>query len=569
MRASQWMLTTLRETPNEAEIVSHQLMLRAGLIKKLGAGLYSWLPLGLKVLKKVERIVREEMDKIGALELLMPAVHPAELWQETGRWETFGGQLLTMQDHQGRQYCFGPTHEEIITDLVRSTLHSLKSYPINLYQIQTKFRDEIRPRFGVMRAREFLMKDAYSFHLSQECLQTTYDLMFQAYSNILNRLGLRFRAVEADTGAIGGSYSHEFQVLAQAGEDIIFYSSESPYAANIEKATSLTPMPAKPSTHLPPMEKIATPHLKTIEEVAKALNQEPKNILKTLLVRGVNSPVVALVLRGNDTLNLIKAAKHPLVADPLEFIAENSKEAEQTQLPVGYIGPLALNIPVIADHHAAALTSFTCGANEVDHHVVQAIWHRDAHYDECYDLRNVMDGDASPDGHGTLSSCHGIEVGHVFQLGDKYTQAMNVNIINAEGKNQHPIMGTYGFGVSRVIAAAIEQHHDDRGICWPTAMAPFEWVIIPIDAERHPEVKALSELLYQQALQAGLDPLLDDRQERPGVKFADADLIGIPHRVVVSQKLLAQGNMVEYKARTEAQARIISAQELENIWGPE
>jgi prolyl-tRNA synthetase len=562
MRASQWMFTTLKETPSEAEIISHQLMLRAGLIRKLGAGLYTWLPLGLKSLRKVEQIVREEMNKTGALELLMPAIQPAELWQETGRWETFGGQLLTMEDNQGRQYCFGPTHEEIITDLVRSTLSSLKSFPINLYQIQTKFRDEIRPRFGVMRAREFLMKDGYSFHLSQACLQKTYDAMFQAYSNILDRLGLAYRAVEADTGAIGGSYSHEFQVLAQAGEDVIFYSTESDYAANVEKATALAPTKAMQAPET--MIRVHTPKLKTIEEVSTFLKLSPEDMVKTLLVKGREAPVVALVLRGDDSLNPIKASKHPLVHDPVTFVDE-ATIASTLNIPVGFVGPVGLNIPIIADHLAAHMSAFVCGANEPDYHHQHAAWQRDATYHEVYDLRNVKEGDASPDGKGVLKACRGIEVGHVFQLGDKYTQAMQFTVSNEQGQAQHPIMGTYGFGVSRVIAAAIEQHHDEKGICWPAAMAPFTWIIIPIDAERNEQVKTLSESLYQHCLQSDIDVLLDDRAERPGVKFADADLIGIPHRIVISPKHLASAEQLEYKLRSEASAKMISIDEFKSM----
>ncbi|MCX7114565.1 MAG: proline--tRNA ligase [Gammaproteobacteria bacterium] len=558
MRATHWLLTTLKETPSEAEIVSHQLMLRAGLIKKLGSGLYSWMPVGLKILRKVEQIVREEMNKTGALELLMPAVQPAELWQETGRWDTFGGQLLTMTDHQKRDYCFGPTHEEVITDIVRSTFSSYQSLPISLYQIQSKFRDEIRPRFGVMRAREFLMKDAYSFHLDSASLQTTYDAMYQAYSNIFQRLGLTFRAVEADTGAIGGSYSHEFQVMAQAGEDLIFYSTESQYAANVEKASSLAPAPASTApSEL--MERVHTPDLKSIEDVSAALHIQPHTMLKTLLVKGREVPIVALVLAGNDTLNPIKAAKHPLVHDPLIMASES-----EVQLPIGYVGPLHLSIPVIADHVAASLDSFVCGANEKDYHVQHAAWHRDASYTEVADLRTVQEGDISPDGKGILKSCRGIEVGHVFQLGDKYTKAMQLTLTNPEGKPQYPLMGTYGLGISRVVAAAIEQHHDAKGICWPVAMAPFELVIIPIDYSKNEAVQALANSLYQWALDANIDVLLDDREERPGVKFADSDLIGIPHRIVIGPKHL-QNDQIEYKARVASEPELMSVEAVKKM----
>ena len=554
MRASQWLSATLKETPNDAEIPSHQLMLRAGLIRKLGSGLYTWLPLGLKVLRKVEQIVREEMNRAGALEVLMPAVQPAELWQETGRWETFGGQLLTMRDSNDRLYCYGPTHEEVITDLMRQELQSYKQLPINVYQIQTKFRDEIRPRFGVMRAREFIMKDAYSFHLSQDCLQRTYDVMYQTYSRIFDRLGLKYRAVEADTGAIGGSVSHEFQVLADAGEDLIFYSDASAYAANVEQATSLAP---KLSTVLPnqPMTKIPTPGQKSIADIARFLNVPTEITVKTLIVEGEKHPLVALVLRGDDELNEIKAAKHPLIKSPLRF-ADEAAILKGIGVPLGSIGPVNLKIPVIVDCQARALSSFVCGANEVDQHFIDVAWLRDAEVPETYDLRNVKEGDRSPDGQGTLHACRGIEVGHIFQLGDKYAKAMNAAVVNDAGELQTMIMGTYGLGISRVVAAAIEQHHDAKGILWPNAIAPFQLVIIPINAHRSSEVKNTTEALYTRFLEAGIDVLLDDRTERPGVLFADNDLIGIPHRLVVGERNLAEG-MVEYKARNSDESRLI------------
>lgn len=559
MRASQWLLATLKETPNDAEVVSHQLMLRAGMIRKLGSGLYTWLPLGLKVLRKVEHIVREEMNRSGAMEILMPAVQPAELWQETGRWETFGGQLLTMRDSNDRDYCFGPTHEEVITDLMRQELQSYKQLPINCYQIQTKFRDEIRPRFGVMRAREFIMKDAYSFHLNQACLQHTYDIMYQTYCRIFDRLGLRYRAVEADTGAIGGAVSHEFQVLADSGEDVIFYSDKSNYAANIEQATSEFP----PKASMPPQEalkKVATPQKETIAEVADFLKINPEQTVKTLIVEGVEHPLVALVLRGDDELNEVKAAKHPLVKSPLKF-ADAAAIMKAISAPIGSIGPVNLNLPVIADHHALAMTSFVCGANEAGHHYMNAAWGRDAFYQEAFDLRNVKEGDVSPDGQGKLQACRGIEVGHVFQLGDKYAKAMNASVINEEGKLQTMVMGCYGLGISRVVAAAIEQHHDEQGIIWPQNIAPFQLVIIPINGHRSLTVKEEAEKLYQQFQANGIDVLLDDRNERPGVLFADNDLIGIPHRLVIGERNLAQG-LIEYKARNEKEARTIPASEV-------
>jgi prolyl-tRNA synthetase len=555
MRASQWLSATLKETPNDAEIISHQLMLRAGMIRKLGSGLYTWLPLGLKVLRKIEHIVREEMNRSGAMELLMPAVQPAELWQETGRWETFGGQLLTMRDSNGRDYCFGPTHEEVITDLMRNELQSYKQLPINLYQIQTKFRDEIRPRFGVMRAREFIMKDAYSFHLSQDSLQLTYDSMYQTYSRIFDRLGLKYRAVEADTGAIGGAISHEFQVLADSGEDLIFYSNKSSYAANVEQATSLRPDKAT----TPPQESmqlIATPQQKTMTEVAEFLKIGPEQLIKTLIVEGVDQPLIALILRGDDELNEVKAAKHPLVKSPLQF-ANETIILKTIGAPIGSIGPVHLNIPIIADHHALAMSSFVCGANQADNHLMNAAWERDAHCLEAYDLRQVKEGDISPDGEGTLHPCRGIEVGHIFQLGDKYAKAMNAAVINEEGKLETMMMGCYGLGISRVVAAAIEQHHDNNGIVWPENIAPFQLVIIPINHHRATIVQEASETLYQQCKSLGIDVLLDDRNERAGILFADNDLIGIPHRLVVSERNLAQG-LIEYKARHLEEASLIA-----------
>ncbi len=549
MRSSQWLIATIKETPNDAETVSHQLMLRAGMIRKLGSGLYTWMPLGLKVLRKVENIVREEMNKTHAMEILMPAVQPAELWEETGRWETFGGQLLKMRDSNDRNYCFGPTHEEVITDIMRTELKSYKQLPVNFYQIQTKFRDEIRPRFGVMRAREFIMKDAYSFHLSQESLQQTYEAMYQAYCRIFDRMGLKYRAVEADTGAIGGSASHEFQVLADAGEDLIFYSDTSDYAANIEQATSIIPSAAK-SSAANTLKEVETPQQKTITDVAQFLRISPKETVKTLIVAGSEEPLVALVLRGDDELNEVKAAKHRLVKSPLQFANEDFI-FKTLGAPIGSIGPVNLNIPVLVDHHALALSEFVCGANKKDKHFLNAVWGRDAEYIEAFDLRNVKEGDLSPDGKGKLHACRGIEVGHVFQLGDKYARSMNAAVLNEEGQLQTMVMGCYGLGISRVVAAAIEQHHDDRGIIWPQSITPFSLVIIPINGHRAPEVKEKAESLYQEFCKAGFDVLLDDRNDRPGVLFADNDLMGIPHRLVVSERNLQEGE-IEYKARNQA-----------------
>ncbi len=559
MRASQWLLATLKEIPGDAEIISHQLMLRAGMIRKLGSGLYTWLPLGLKVLRKVEQIVREEMNRAKAMELLMPAIQPAELWQETGRWESFGGQLLTMHDSKDREYCFGPTHEEVITDLMRHELQSYKQLPVNFYQIQTKFRDEIRPRFGVMRAREFIMKDAYSFHLNQASLQTTYDVMYQTYCRIFDRLGLRYRAVEADTGAIGGSASHEFQVLADSGEDLIFYSDGSDYAANVEQATSLLPPKANVISEKI-MTPVNTPGQKTITEVATFLGIDAQKIVKTLIVEGKEHPLVALVLRGDDELNEVKAGKHPWVKTPLRF-ADDKTITQSLKISIGFLGPVNLPIPIIVDHHALALTSFVCGANQDDKHYQYVVWERDAPYQEVYDLRCVKEGDISPDGKGNLHACRGIEVGHVFQLGDKYAQAMKATVINEQGDPQTMLMGCYGLGITRVVAAAIEQHHDAQGIMWPQAIAPFDLVIIPINAHHSTAVKEKAESIYQELSNQGLDILLDDRSERPGVLFADNDLIGIPHRLVISARNLEK-NVVEYKARNRADVSLIALEEL-------
>lgn len=561
MRASQYFLPTTREKPAEAEIASHQLMLRAGMIRKLGSGLYTWLPLGLRVLHKVEAIVREEMGKVSALEVLMPAVQPAELWQETGRWDLFGSQLLTMQDNAGRAYCFGPTHEEVITDLIRQQIQSYKALPLTFYQIQTKFRDEIRPRFGLMRAREFIMKDGYSFHLDMASLQDSYEKMREAYCQIFDRLGLTYRVVEADTGAIGGSHSHEFQVLADSGEDLIFYSDASDYAANVEKATSLTPQSSSlealraQAKDKVALQVVSTPEQKSIEDLVCFFKTEAAKVLKTLIVEGSETPLVALVLRGDDELNLIKAAKHPLIKAPLTLACEE-KVKEALELPFGFIGPVGLSIPIIADHAALVGDSFICGANQEGEHYQFMAWGRDAQYQALADLRTVKEGDPSPDGKGQLKACRGIEVGHIFQLGDKYTKAMNAKVINETGQLQTLIMGTYGLGISRVVAAAIEQQHDERGIIWPQSMAPFQVVIIPINAHRSVAVQEAAEALYQDLTKAGIEVLLDDRKERPGVLFADSDLIGIPHRVVLSEKYLEKDEL-EYKARAEETASIM------------
>lgn len=554
MRASPWLISTLKEAPQEAETISHRLMLRAGFIRPLASGLYTWLPLGLRVLHQVERVVREELNRIGALEILMPAVQPAELWQETGRWDTFGGQLLRITDNNNRSYCFGPTHEEVITDLIRQEIQSYRQLPINVYQIQTKFRDEIRPRYGVMRAREFLMKDAYSFHLHTTCLQKTYQTMYDTYCRIFDRLGFQYRAVEADSGAIGGAISHEFQVLADSGEDYIVYSDTSPYAANIEQATSLLPQPSCNATSQA-LECVQTPNIKTIADLTQFLNVDASQTVKTLLVKGQSTPMVALIIRGSDTLNITRAAKHPLVSSPLTFV-NDEVVMETLGIPVGFLGPIGLSVPIIADHHALALDTFICGANKSDSHFINANWQRDTQIDSAFDLREVKAGDISPDGEGVLRMCRGIEVGHIFQLGTKYAEAMRATVLDAAGQSQTLVMGCYGLGISRIVAAAIEQHHDERGICLPEAMAPFQIGIIPINMHRSKRVQEAAETLYQSLLHQGFEVLLDDREERPGVLFADHDLIGIPHRLVVSERGL-DANVIEYKARQSHEAHNI------------
>lgn len=560
MKASQYFFNTLKETPQDAELKSHQLMLRTGMIKKLASGLYTWMPLGLRVLRKIESIIRQEMNQIMAQEVLMPAVHPAELWQETGRWETFGGQLLKMQDNAGREYCFGPTHEEIITDLARQELHSYKQLPVIFYQIQSKFRDEIRPRYGVMRAREFIMKDGYSFHLNLESLEATYQIIFDAYSRIFDQMGLKFRAVEADSGAIGGAVSHEFQVLAESGEDLIFYSDQSSYAANVEQATSINPLPAVLDPHIK-IERtlVDTPDIKTIAELCQALACKPEETLKTLIVAGSTDPLVALVLSGADELNEIKAAKHPLVASPLRFATPEELKAQGLYL--GFIGPIQLNCPMIIDHHARAIPSFICGANQIDKHWRNATWTPDRAGEMVYDLRAVKDGDLSPDGIGRLKSCRGIEVGHIFQLGDKYSKAMKASVSSESGTEVTVLMGTYGIGVSRIVAAAIEQHHDEQGIIWPWRLAPFQLVIIPIQSKSSETVAELAAKLYQECLDLGLEVLLDDRNQRPGISFAEMDLIGIPHRLVLSDRLLA-ASQIEYKSRQDGSTTLIAQEDL-------
>lgn len=562
MRTSELLLATLKETPSDAEVVSHQLMLRAGMIRKLAAGLYTWLPLGLRVLRNVEHIVRDEMNKAGALEVLMPAIQPAELWQESERWDKYGPELLRIHDRHQREFCFGPTHEEVITELFRRDVRSYKQLPINFYQIQTKFRDEIRPRFGVMRAREFVMKDAYSFHIDQESLQKTYERMHQAYCNIFDRLRLDYRPVLADTGSIGGNASHEFHVLADSGEDAIAFSTESDFAANVELAEAIKPARKRVETARS-METVDTPGKHSMQDVSAFLGVELTSTLKTLIVKASkesDADVVALVLRGDHDLNGVKAEKLPLVESPLQFASDTEIEAAVGCKP-GSIGPVGLNIPVIVDHSAANLSDFVCGANQDDKHLTGVNWGRDLAEPETVDIRNVVEGDPSPDGKGTLQIKRGIEVGHIFQLGKKYSQSMNATVLDESGKAVIPTMGCYGIGVTRVVAAAIEQNHDDRGIIWNDAIAPYQVVIVPINMHKSQRLREAVDNLYHQLVDIGINVLLDDRKERPGVMFADMELIGIPHRIVFSEKGLDAGEL-EYKAREAADSTEIKLDEV-------
>ena len=562
MRTSQFPLQTIKETPADAEVMSHILMLRAGMIRKLAAGLYSWLPLGLRVLRKVERIVREEMDRAGALEVLMPAVQPAELWQESGRWEQYGPELLRLKDRHQREFCFGPTHEEIITELARNELKSYKQLPVNFYQIQTKFRDEIRPRFGVMRAREFLMKDAYSFHADDASLSATYAAMHAAYSRIFTRCGLDFRPVQADTGSIGGNASHEFHVLASSGEDAIAFSSASDYAANVELAEALAPAAAPPA----PAEEarlVDTPNARTIADLVTQFGQPIERTVKTLVVaaaEGVPGGLVALLVRGDHELNAVKAAKLPQVATPLRLASEGEIRDAIGAGP-GSLGPKGLTLPCIADRAVAVAADFTAGANQDGQHWFGLNWGRDLPLPTVADLRNVLEGDPSPDGHGTLSIARGIEVGHIFQLGRKYSDAMKATVLGEDGRALTMTMGCYGIGVSRVVAAAIEQHHDERGICWPTPLAPFTVALLPMKLGKSYRVREATEQLYADLLAAGIEVLLDDRDARPGFMFADMELIGIPHRVVVGDKGLDDG-VVEYKGRRDAEMQLVPITEI-------
>ena len=560
MRTSQFPLSTVKETPADAEIASHKLMLRAGLIRKLASGLYTWLPLGLRVLRKVEQVTRQEMQKAGALEVLMPALQPAELWQETGRWEKYGPELARLKDRHDRDFCLGPTHEEIITDLARHELRSYKQLPITYFQIQTKFRDEIRPRFGIMRSREFIMKDAYSFHLSEKSLQQTYDLMYQAYTNIFTGLGLNFRAVMADSGSIGGALSHEFHVLADSGEDAIAISTESDYAANVEMAEAVMPA-GEPEAATQELTLVDTPNQHSIEELSEFLDISAQQCLKTLIVRGEEGSLIALLLRGDHELNEIKAEKIDGIITPLEF-ATDDEVFNACQCKPGSIGPIELDIRVIADRSVTVLSNFVCGANQEGKHYTGTNWVRDLPLPgEIADLRSVVEGDASPDGQGTLSIVRGIEVGHIFQLGTTYSSAMKANVINEAGKSETMTMGCYGIGISRIVAAAVEQNHDANGIIWPDKLAPFAVALCPMNMHKSERLRVAANKLYQELCDAGIDVLFDDRKVRAGFMFSDMELIGIPHRIVIGDRGL-DSNTIEYRARTDSENQEIA---LDNI----
>ncbi|MFC0323089.1 proline--tRNA ligase [Gallibacterium melopsittaci] len=559
MRTSQYLLSTLKETPADAEVVSHQLMLRAGMIRKLAAGLYTWMPTGVRVLKKVEKIVREEMNKSGAIEVIMPVVQPADLWQESQRWDQYGPELLRLNDRGDRPFVLGPTHEEVITDLARRELSSYKQLPLNLYQIQTKFRDEVRPRFGVMRSREFIMKDAYSFHLTRESLQETYDVMHQTYCNIFNRLGLDFRPVQADTGSIGGSASHEFQVLAASGEDDIVFSTESDYAANIELAEALPLGERTAATE--ELRIVDTPNAKTITALVEQFGLPVEKTVKTLIVHGVEKgKLVALLVRGDHELNEVKAEKLPQVASPLTFATEEEIRAAVGAGP-GSLGPINLPLEIVIDRTVANMSDFGAGANIDGKHYFGINWERDLPIPEVADLRNVVEGDPSPCGKGTLQIKRGIEVGHIFQLGTKYSEAMKATVQGEDGKPQIMMMGCYGIGVTRVVAAAIEQSHDERGIIWSDALAPFQVAIVPMNMHKSPAVQQYAEELYQTLQQQGIEVLFDDRKERPGVMFADMELIGIPHMIVIGEKNLEKGE-IEYKSRRTGEKQMVEKQQL-------
>ncbi|WP_416260808.1 proline--tRNA ligase [Gibbsiella quercinecans] len=562
MRTSQYLLSTLKETPADAEVISHQLMLRAGMIRKLASGLYTWLPTGLRVLKKVENIVREEMNNANAIEISMPVVQPADLWQESGRWEQYGPELLRFVDRGERPFVLGPTHEEVITDLIRNEISSYKQLPLNFFQIQTKFRDEVRPRFGVMRSREFLMKDAYSFHTSQESLQATYNAMYAAYSKIFSRIGLDFRPVQADTGSIGGSASHEFQVLADSGEDDIVFSTGSDYAANIELAEAVAPAePRAAATEA--LRQVDTPNAKTIAELVEQFKLPIEKTVKTLLVRAKENSghqLVALLVRGDHELNEVKAEKLPQVATPLTFASEEEIRAIVGAGP-GSLGPINMPLPVVIDRSVAAMSDFGAGANIDGKHYFGINWERDLPLPQVADIRNVVEGDASPDGKGTLLIKRGIEVGHIFQLGTKYSEALKATVQGEDGRNQILTMGCYGIGVTRVVAAAIEQNHDDRGIIWPDAIAPFQVAILPMNMHKSFRVQELAEKLYAELRAHGIDVILDDRKERPGVMFADMELIGVPHSIVIGDRNL-DSDEIEYKNRRIGEKQMIKTGEI-------
>lgn len=559
MRTSQYLLATQKETPADAEVISHQLMLRAGMVRKVAAGLYNWLPTGLRVLNKVAEIVRDEMNKAGSIEILMPVVQPADLWQESGRWEQYGPELLRIKDRNSRDFVLGPTHEEVVTALIKNEVSSYKQLPLNVYQIQTKFRDEVRPRFGIMRGREFTMKDAYSFHMDQNSLELTYQDMYQAYCNIFERIGLDYRPVIADTGSIGGTGSHEFHVLAESGEDDIAFSTVSTYAANIEMAEALAPAGERPDAQQE-LSKVATPKQRTIEEVCAYLDVSAAQTVKTLIVLGTpdeqgKQGLVALVVRGDHQLNEIKAEKQAGVFSPLTMANEALIEAS-LNCTIGSIGPVGLTIPVIVDRSAAHLADFVCGANDTDYHYSGANWGRDVASFTVADIRNVQVGDPSPDGQGTLDIKRGIEVGHIFQLGNKYSQAMNCGVLDENGKFQVLTMGCYGIGVSRIVAAAIEQNHDKYGIIWPDAIAPFKLAIIPMNMHKSPRIQEVAEKMYADLKAAGIDVLLDDRKERPGVMFNDMELIGVPHTIVIGERNLDE-QKVEYKNRRSGEKQML------------
>ncbi|MGO1248096.1 MAG: proline--tRNA ligase [Oceanisphaera sp.] len=562
MRTSQYLLSTLKETPSDAEVISHQLMLRAGMIRRLASGLYTWLPSGLRVLNKVAAIVREEMNRAGAVEMMMPVVQPAELWHETGRWDKFGPELLRIKDRHDRGFVLGPTHEEVITSVVRNEIASYKQLPLNLYQVQTKFRDEVRPRFGVMRSREFIMKDAYSFHTSQQSLEQTYQEMYQAYSRIFERMGLTFRAVLADTGAIGGSASHEFHVLADSGEDDIVFSSESDYAANIEKAEAVS-LKAQADAPTQDMTVVDTPNAKTINELVEQFELKIEQTVKTLLVHAAEdqgSPLVALMVRGDHELNEVKAEHLAQVASPLTF-ATDAEIRDLVGAGPGSLGPVNLPVPVIIDSAVAVMSDFAAGANIEDKHYFGINWGRDLELPGVADLRNVQEGDPSPCGQGVLQIKRGIEVGHIFQLGNNYSSKMNATVLNEQGKACVLEMGCYGIGVSRIVAAAIEQNHDERGIIWPEAIAPFQVAIIPMNMHKSAAVKETAENLYNELTAAGIEVIFDDRKERPGVMFADMELLGVPHTVIIGDRSLEKG-VVEYKTRREGEKQEVATADM-------